>query len=44
LFAANQDSNTIDLFQIDQLSGRLIATSRLLKVVAPVCVRIVSFR
>jgi 6-phosphogluconolactonase len=44
LFAANQDSNNIQLFQIDQKSGRLTPTSRSLKVVSPVCVRIVTFK
>jgi 6-phosphogluconolactonase len=41
LFAANQDSNDITLFRIDLSSGRLKETSQSLKVVSPVCVRIV---
>ncbi len=44
LLAANQDSNNIQFFQIDRKSGRLISTSRLLKVVSPVCVCIVTFK
>jgi 6-phosphogluconolactonase len=38
LFAANQGSNSIDLFPIDPKSGRLKPTSRSLKVVSPVCI------
>jgi 6-phosphogluconolactonase (cycloisomerase 2 family) len=44
LFAANQNSNTMTLFQIDQHSGRLIPTSQLLTVISPVCVQIVHIR
>jgi 6-phosphogluconolactonase len=44
LFAANQDSNDIVLFRIDPSSGRLLETSRSLKVVSPVCVRIVPVK
>jgi 6-phosphogluconolactonase len=44
LFAANQESNNIRLFQIDQRSGRLIPTSRSLKVVSPVCISIILFK
>ncbi len=44
LIAANQDSNNIQLFKIDQSNGRLLATSRSLKVVSPVCMRIVAFQ
>ena len=43
LIAANQDSNTIDLFRIDPKSGRLSPTDRTLSVASPVCVRVVSF-
>jgi 6-phosphogluconolactonase len=42
LFAANQDSNDIKLFRIDPDSGRLVEGSRSLKVLSPVCVRIVA--
>jgi 6-phosphogluconolactonase len=41
LFAANQGSDEIRLFKIDPSSGRLAATSRLWKVVTPVCVLVV---
>lgn len=44
MFAANQGSNNIELLRIDQGSGRLTPTDRSLKVVSPVCVRIVSFK
>ena len=44
LFAANQGSNNVTLFRIDQRSGRLIPADRSLKVVSPVCVRILSVR
>jgi 6-phosphogluconolactonase len=41
LFAANQGSDEVRLFRIDPSSGRLAATSRLWKVVTPVCVLVV---
>ena len=44
LFAANQDSNDITLFRIDPSSGQLKETSRSLKIVSPVCVRIVPVK
>ena len=44
LLAANQDSNEIRIFQIDQSSGRLIPTSRSIKVISPVCIRVVFFK
>jgi 6-phosphogluconolactonase len=44
LFAANQGSNNIKLLRIDKKSGRLTPTPRSLKVVSPVCVRIVTYK
>jgi 6-phosphogluconolactonase len=44
LFAANQESNDITLFRIDPSSGQLKETSRSLKVVSPVCLRIVPVK
>lgn len=39
LFAANQNSNNIKLFRIDQASGRLTATDRSVELNAPVCIK-----
>jgi 6-phosphogluconolactonase len=41
LFAANQDSNSIVIFKIDPLTGRLAPTGQVLEVHAPVCIQFV---
>ena len=38
LFAANQDSNDINIFSVNPETGRLTATAHTLKVDSPVCV------
>jgi 6-phosphogluconolactonase len=44
LFAANQNSDNIVLFRINQDNGRLQLISDTTKLVAPVCVRFLSFK
>jgi 6-phosphogluconolactonase len=39
LFVANQNSDNITIFSIDQESGKLLKTDASLKVSAPVCIR-----
>ena len=42
LFAAHQDGGGIALFRVDRESGRLIPTPASLKIMSPVCVRILA--
>jgi 6-phosphogluconolactonase len=42
LLAANQDTNTVVAFQIDQATGALTATDQITNVPSPVCVHIVA--
>jgi 6-phosphogluconolactonase len=44
LLAANQDSNDISVFKIDQQSGRLESTGTMLKAPTPVCVKFLKVR
>ncbi|MEP7190228.1 MAG: beta-propeller fold lactonase family protein, partial [Roseiflexaceae bacterium] len=42
LLVANQDTDTVVTFRIDQATGALAATGQITSVPAPVCVRIVE--
>jgi 6-phosphogluconolactonase len=42
LFAENQNSSNIVIFRIDQTTGRLTPTGKVLDVATPVCVRFVG--
>lgn len=44
LLAANQNSGTIVIFEIDQQTGKLKATGNVVDVPSPVCVRMVPFQ
>jgi 6-phosphogluconolactonase len=42
LFVANQDSDTIVLFRINQKTGKLTPTGKPVKVPSPVCLKMIS--
>jgi 6-phosphogluconolactonase len=44
LFAANQQSNNIVVFRIDQKTGRLTPTGQVLDVASPVCVKFLAVK
>ncbi|WP_247487691.1 beta-propeller fold lactonase family protein [Bradyrhizobium sp. 17] len=40
LFAANEDTDTVNLFKRDAASGRLVAADRVVHIGSPVCILI----
>ena len=43
LFAANQDSDTINIFKINAKTGKLTEIGKPVKVPSPVCLKVANF-
>ena len=44
LFAANQDSDTINIFRIDSKTGKLTPVGKPVSVPSPVCLKLVALK